>query len=72
MHDLVGSVVTLCIDQVILFTGLVGGARARLLSAGPLLMLVQSLCCRSSLFLFAVADVLFVIESIRSPRRSCC
>jgi len=34
---------TPCIDYVIVFTGLAGGARARLLAAAPLLMLAQML-----------------------------
>lgn len=53
---------TPCIDYVIVFTGLAGGARARLLAATPLLMLVQMLLLPVYLFLFAGADVLTVIE----------
>lgn len=34
---------TPCVDYVIVFTGLAGGARARLLAAAPLLMLLQML-----------------------------
>lgn len=53
---------TPCIDYVIVFTGLAGGARARLLAAAPLLMLVQILLLPAYLFLFAGPDVLSVIE----------
>lgn len=53
---------TPCIDYVIVFTGLAGGARARLLSAAPLLMIVQMLLLPIYLYLFAGSDVLEVIE----------
>ncbi|MNW43003.1 Sodium Bile acid symporter family protein [compost metagenome] len=53
---------TPCIDYVIVFTGLAGGARARLLASAPLLMLVQILLLPVYLFLFAGADVLSIIE----------
>jgi len=53
---------TPCIDYVIVFTGLAGGARARLLAAAPLLMLVQILLLPVYLFLFVGGDVLSVIE----------
>lgn len=53
---------TPCIDYVIVFTGLAGGARARLLAAAPLLMLVQVLLLPAYLFLFAGPDVLSVID----------
>jgi len=53
---------TPCIDYVIVFTGLAGGARARLLAAAPLLMLVQILLLPVFLFLFAGGDVLDVID----------
>ncbi|OZM75359.1 bile acid:sodium symporter, partial [Pseudonocardia sp. MH-G8] len=53
---------TPCVDYVIVFTGLAGGARARLLAATPLLMLVQILLLPAYLFLFAGADVLAVVE----------
>lgn len=54
---------TPCVDYVIVFTGLAGGARARLLAAAPLLMLVQILLLPLYLFLFAGADVLSVIDA---------
>lgn len=53
---------TPCIDYVIVFTGLAGGARARLLAATPLLMLAQILLLPVYLFLFAGPDVLSVID----------
>lgn len=53
---------TPCIDYVIVFTGLAGGARARLLAAAPLLMLVQILLLPVYLLLFVGTDVLAVID----------
>lgn len=53
---------TPCIDYVIVFTGLAGGARARLLAAAPLLMLVQILLLPGYLFVFVGGDVLSIIE----------
>lgn len=53
---------TPCIDYVIVFTGLAGGARARLLAAAPLLMVVQILLLPLYLLLFAGGDVLEVVE----------
>ncbi|MEU1734189.1 bile acid:sodium symporter [Streptosporangium sp. NPDC020145] len=53
---------TPCIDYVIVFTGLAGGAQARLLAAAPVLMLVQMLLLPVYLFLFAGADVLAMVE----------
>lgn len=53
---------TPCIDYVIVFTGLAGGARARLLAAAPLLMLVQILLLPVFLLMFAGGDVLAVID----------
>jgi len=53
---------TPCIDYVIVFTGLAGGARARLLAAAPLLMLVQIALLPVYLLLFAGADALSVID----------
>lgn len=53
---------TPCIDYVIVFTGLAGGARAQLLAAAPLLMLVQIALLPVFLLLFAGGDVLDVIE----------
>ncbi|MEV7010843.1 bile acid:sodium symporter [Streptosporangium sp. NPDC051022] len=54
---------TPCIDYVIVFTGLAGGARARLLAAAPLLMLVQMLLLPVYLPVFAGSDVLAAIET---------
>ncbi|GGS67022.1 bile acid:sodium symporter [Nonomuraea spiralis] len=53
---------TPCIDYVIVFTGLAGGARARLLAAAPLLMLAQMLLLPVYLLAFAGSDVLAVVE----------
>lgn len=53
---------TPCIDYVIVFSGIAGGASARLLAATPLLMLVQILLLPVYLFLFAGGDVLTVID----------
>ncbi|KQQ41878.1 bile acid:sodium symporter [Nocardioides sp. Leaf307] len=53
---------TPCIDYVIVFAGLAGGARARLLAAAPLLMLAQVLLLPAYLLLFAGGDVLAVVE----------
>lgn len=53
---------TPCVDYVIVFTGLAGGARARLLAAAPLLMLLQILLLPVYLFLFAGADAVEMIE----------
>lgn len=53
---------TPCIDYVIVFTGLAGGARARLLAAAPLLMLVQSLLLPVYLLAFVGPEVLSVID----------
>lgn len=46
---------TPCVDYVIVFTGLAGGAKARLLAATPLLMLLQILLLPAYLWLFAGA-----------------
>ena len=53
---------TPCIDYVIVFTGIAGGAREKLLAAAPLLMLVQILLLPVFLLLFAGGDVLDVID----------
>ncbi|ACZ29235.1 Bile acid:sodium symporter [Xylanimonas cellulosilytica DSM 15894] len=53
---------TPCVDYVIVFTGLAGGARARLLAAAPLLMLVQVLLLPGYLLLFAGRAALSVVE----------
>jgi ACR3 family arsenite transporter len=53
---------TPCIDYVIVFTGLAGGARARLLAAAPLLMLVQIMLLPVYLLLFAGAEAVAVVD----------
>ena len=53
---------TPCIDYVIVFTGLAGGAQARLLAAAPLLMLLQILLLPMYLFVFAGREVVAVID----------
>ncbi|MEU1736210.1 bile acid:sodium symporter [Streptosporangium sp. NPDC020145] len=62
---LLGSLLVLltpCVDYVIVFTGMAGGARARLLAAAPLLMLAQMLLLPLYLLVFAGSDVLAVVE----------
>lgn len=54
---------TPCIDYVIVFSGIAGGASARLLAATPLLMLVQILLLPVYLFFFAGGEVLDVIDA---------
>lgn len=51
-----------CIDYVIVFTGLVGGASDRLLSATPVLMLAQMVALPLYLWLFVGADVVESVE----------
>jgi ACR3 family arsenite efflux pump ArsB len=53
---------TPCIDYVIVFTGLAGGAKARLLAAAPLLMLLQIVLLPPYLLLFAGSDAVELIE----------
>jgi ACR3 family arsenite transporter len=53
---------TPCVDYVIVFTGLAGGARDRLLAATPLLMLLQIVLLPLYLLLFAGSAVVGVIE----------
>lgn len=53
---------TPCVDYVIVFTGLAGGARARLLAATPLLMLLQIVLLPGYLWLFAGGDAVADIE----------
>lgn len=53
---------TPCIDYVIVFTGLAGGASDRLLAAAPLLMLLQMLLLPLYLLLFVGPDVVSVID----------
>lgn len=54
---------TPCVDYVIVFTGLAGGAKAQLLAATPLLMVLQILLLPLYLFLFAGADSLGLIDA---------
>ncbi|MFB9817283.1 arsenic resistance protein [Paeniglutamicibacter sulfureus] len=53
---------TPCIDYVIVFTGLAGGASDRLLAAAPVLMLLQMLLLPLYLLLFVGPDVVSVID----------
>ena len=53
---------TPCVDYVIVFTGLAGGARARLLAATPLLMLLQIVLLPVYLLLVAVPGITQQIE----------
>jgi ACR3 family arsenite transporter len=53
---------TPCVDYVIVFTGLAGGAKARLLAATPLLMLLQILLLPAYLWLFAGGEPVAHIE----------
>lgn len=53
---------TPCVDYVIVFTGLAGGAKARLLAATPLLMLLQILLLPAYLWLFAGGAAVAHIE----------
>lgn len=53
---------TPCVDYVIVFTGLAGGAKARLLAASPILMLLQIVLLPAYLWLFAGGDAVEHIE----------
>jgi len=53
---------TPCIDYVIVFAGLAGGARERLLAATPLLMVLQIVLLPVYLLLFAGPDTVSMIE----------
>lgn len=53
---------TPCVDYVIVFTGLAGGSKARLLAATPLLMLLQIVLLPGYLWLFAGADAASAVE----------
>ncbi|TFD93502.1 arsenic resistance protein [Cryobacterium lactosi] len=53
---------TPCVDYVIVFTGLAGGAADRLLAATPLLMLLQIVLLPGYLWLFAGPDAAALIE----------
>lgn len=56
---------TPCVDYVIVFTGLAGGAKDRLLAATPLLMLAQMLLLPVYLWLFLGTD--FVLDIDLAP-----
>lgn len=53
---------TPCVDYVIPFTGLAGGAQDRLLATTPLLLLVQMVLLPLYLWLFAGADVARAVD----------
>jgi ACR3 family arsenite transporter len=53
---------TPCVDYVIVFTGIAGGAKERLLAAAPLLMLLQIVLLPLFLLLFAGPAAVAVIE----------
>jgi ACR3 family arsenite transporter len=53
---------TPCVDYVIVFSGLAGGAADRLLAASPLLMLAQMLLLPLYLALFAGAETVALVE----------
>lgn len=53
---------TPCVDYVIVFSGLAGGAQDRLLAAAPLLMLVQMVLLPLYLWLFAGAEVVRTVD----------
>lgn len=51
-----------CVDYVIVFSGLAGGASDRLLAAAPLLMLAQMLLLPGYLWVFAGAETVAMVE----------
>jgi ACR3 family arsenite transporter len=53
---------TPCVDYVIVFTGLAGGAKERLLAAAPLLMVLQLVLLPFYLMLFAGREAMGLIE----------
>lgn len=53
---------TPCIDYVIVFTGLAGGASDRLLAAAPVLMLIQMLLLPLYLMVFVGTEVVLAID----------
>lgn len=53
---------TPCIDYVIVFTGLVGGAKERLLAAAPILMLGQMLLLPLYLWLFVGPELIAAVD----------
>ncbi|WP_308192021.1 bile acid:sodium symporter [Gordonia zhenghanii] len=52
-----------CVDYVIVFSSLAGGATDRLLAAAPLLMLVQMVALPAYLWLFVGSDVASTIDA---------
>ncbi|UNK72619.1 bile acid:sodium symporter [Microbacterium sp. H1-D42] len=54
---------TPCVDYVIVFTGLAGGAKDRLLASTPLLMLAQILLLPVYLWLFVGAEFVAVVDA---------
>ena len=53
---------TRCVDYVIVFTGIAGGAKDRLLAAAPLLMLAQMLLLPLYLWLFVGAEFVATVD----------
>lgn len=53
---------TPCVDYVIVFTGIAGGAKERLLAAAPLLMLAQMLLLPLYLWLFVGAEFVQAVD----------
>ncbi|MAB91555.1 MAG: arsenic resistance protein [Microbacterium sp.] len=53
---------TPCVDYVIVFTGIAGGAKERLLAAAPLLMLAQMLLLPFYLWLFVGAEFVGAVD----------
>lgn len=53
---------TPCVDYVIAFTGIAGGAKERLLAASPLLMLAQMLLLPLYLWLFVRAEFIEAVD----------
>ncbi|CAJ1505368.1 arsenic resistance protein [[Mycobacterium] burgundiense] len=56
------TLLTPCIDYVIVFCGLAGGNSERLLAAAPLLMLAQMLALPALLWLFVGSDLADIVE----------
>lgn len=53
-----------CVDYVIVFTGLAGGARTRLLAAAPLLMLLQIVLLPLYLLLFGGQSIVSLVDPV--------
>lgn len=56
------TLLTPCIDYVIVFSGLAGGDSQRLVAASPLLMLAQMLALPALLWLFVGSDLADIVE----------